>query len=65
VAGVVGKATSFITRESEHGCDWALFEHLYAGIQIPAGTVQEEETPAEAAMREAQQETGLKHSSVR
>jgi 8-oxo-dGTP pyrophosphatase MutT (NUDIX family) len=65
VAGVVGKVTAFITRESEHGCDLALFEHPYAGIQIPAGTVEEGETPAEAAIREAQEETGLKHLSLR
>ena len=30
-----------------------------AGIQVPAGTVQPEEEPAAAVMREAEEETGL------
>ena len=65
MAGMVGKVTAFVTRESEQGCELALFEHPYAGIQIPAGTVEEGETPAQAVMREAQEETGLEHLSIR
>jgi 8-oxo-dGTP pyrophosphatase MutT (NUDIX family) len=64
VPGVVEKVTAFITRESEHGCDLLLFEHPYAGIQIPAGTVEEGETPEEAVIREAHEETGLAPLSV-
>ena len=30
-----------------------------AGIQVPAGTVEADETPAAAALREAREETGL------
>ena len=30
-----------------------------AGIQVPAGTMRPEESPAEAALREAYEETGL------
>jgi 8-oxo-dGTP pyrophosphatase MutT (NUDIX family) len=62
---MVGKVTAFVTRESERGRELALLEHPYAGIQIPAGTVEVGETPAQAVMREAQEETGLKHLSIR
>ena len=61
----VGKVTAFVTRESEQGREMALLEHPYAGIQIPAGTVEEGETLAQAVMREAREETGLKHLSIR
>lgn len=36
-----------------------MFEHPYAGIQIPAGTVEEGERPLDAALRETAEETGL------
>lgn len=55
----VEKVTIFVTRRSVAGHDVLLFEHPSAGIQIPAGTVEAGETPAEAAVREAAEETGL------
>jgi 8-oxo-dGTP pyrophosphatase MutT (NUDIX family) len=53
------KVTALIT------CRWAeedyllLFQHPFAGIQIPAGTVETGEDIAVAARREAWEETGL------
>jgi ADP-ribose pyrophosphatase YjhB (NUDIX family) len=53
------KVTAFITREREGGTDLLLFEHPYAGLQLPAGTVIEGEEHAKAVLREAKEETGL------
>jgi 8-oxo-dGTP pyrophosphatase MutT (NUDIX family) len=62
---IVEKVTAFITRPSDQGHDLLLFEHPNAGVQIPAGTVEEGETPEEAVLREASEETGLASLSVR
>lgn len=40
-------------------------EHAEAGIQIPAGTVEPDEKPQVAALRELIEETGLPESAVR
>jgi 8-oxo-dGTP pyrophosphatase MutT (NUDIX family) len=61
----VGKVTAFITRPSAQGHDLLLVQHPHAGIQIPAGTVEDGETPEEAVLREAAEETGLTSLSVR
>ena len=53
------KVALFVTRESERGMQLLLFEHPYAGNQIPAGTVDPGETPEQAAIRESHEETGL------
>ena len=55
----VHKVTCFILRKAEHGADLLLFRHPYAGIQIPAGTVNPNEDPQAAAIREAREESGL------
>lgn len=39
--------------------------HPDAGIQVPAGTVKEGETPKEVVLREAIEETGLKELKIR
>lgn len=52
------KAFAYIT----HGGQLLVFRHPSvpeAGIQVPAGTIQAGESPAEAVMREAHEETGL------
>src|SRR5690348_52483 len=52
------KAFAYIT----NGPQLLVFSHPFepeAGIQVPAGTVEEGEHPADAAMREAFEETGL------
>jgi 8-oxo-dGTP pyrophosphatase MutT (NUDIX family) len=56
---VIEKVTTFIMRSTDHGVDLLLFEHPFAGIQIPAGTVEQGETPEQAAQREAHEESGL------
>jgi 8-oxo-dGTP pyrophosphatase MutT (NUDIX family) len=53
------KVTAFILRKGPGGPDILLFEHPSAGIQIPAGTVEEGEDPRTAALREAREESGL------
>ncbi len=53
------KVFAYITR----GSDLLVFQHLGnpdAGVQVPAGTVEEGERLEEAVMREAEEETGLK-----
>ena len=61
---IVEKVTGFITRWSNEGYDLLLFEHPYAGIQIPAGTVKDGESPEQAVLREVAEETGLVLPSI-
>jgi ADP-ribose pyrophosphatase YjhB (NUDIX family) len=56
---ILEKVTVFITRRAGHSIELLLFRHPFAGIQIPAGTVEEGETAEAAARREAREETGL------
>ena len=60
----VEKVTAFVTRRAGDETELLLFEHPYAGIQIPAGTVEEGETPQGAALREVSEETGLTFLSM-
>ncbi len=53
------KITAFITRPTPAGPELLLIRHPHAGIQLPAGTVDPGESPADAALREAWEETGL------
>ena len=57
----VGKVTDFITRRVGGKVQLALFRHPYAGIQLPAGTVEQGEEWEAAALREGFEETGLKN----
>jgi 8-oxo-dGTP pyrophosphatase MutT (NUDIX family) len=54
-----GKVTALVVRAQPAGAEILLFQHPYAGIQIPAGTIEPGEAPAAAALREAFEETGL------
>ncbi len=58
------KVTAFITRAGPAGVELMLFQHPNAGIQIPAGTVEEGETLEQAVLREASEETGLSHVRI-
>ncbi len=52
------KAFAYIT----HKCRLLVFRHVdvpEAGVQVPAGTIEPGESPAQAMMREAREETGL------
>lgn len=53
------KVTAFVLCKFRGEIDLLLFRHPYAGIQIPAGTVEENETPEDAVKREVLEETGL------
>jgi 8-oxo-dGTP pyrophosphatase MutT (NUDIX family) len=55
----IEKVTAFVTRMVHGRRELLLFEHPYAGIQLPAGTVEPGEAPEAAAIRETQEETGL------
>lgn len=59
------KVTLFITRETPGGRELLLFEHPTAGVQIPAGTVEEGEAVEAAALREAGEESGLAGFTIR
>lgn len=59
---ILHKVTAFITRahpDREGVCELLLFEHPFAGNQIPAGTVEDGEAFTDAAIREAHEETGF------
>lgn len=60
----IGKVTAFVTRQGLAGPELLLFEHPYAGNQIPAGTMEEGESPEDAVIREVAEETGLTEVSV-
>ncbi len=55
----VEKVCVFVMRDGARGKEVLLFEHPSAGIQVPTGTVELGESPSKAALREAQEETGL------
>ena len=56
------KAFAYITSGSASGPRLLVFRHPLSpevGIQVPAGTMDDAETPEEAVLREAREETGL------
>lgn len=57
--GVLGKVTALVTRETSQGRELLVFQHPTAGVQLPAGTIEPDETPAAAVLREVTEETGL------
>ena len=62
---VLEKVTAFITSSEGAETRLLLFEHPNAGVQIPAGTVEHEESHMQAALREAVEESGLTDLEVR
>ncbi|MBN1978804.1 MAG: NUDIX domain-containing protein [Anaerolineae bacterium] len=63
-SGIIEKVTAFVTRQREGERQLLLFEHPDAGVQIPAGTIEIEESPERAVLREAAEETGLTEFSA-
>jgi 8-oxo-dGTP pyrophosphatase MutT (NUDIX family) len=56
----IAKVVAYITQSDK----LLVFSHPFhpeAGIQVPAGTIQAGESPAEAVLREAYEETGLEN----
>jgi 8-oxo-dGTP pyrophosphatase MutT (NUDIX family) len=58
---ILEKVTCFVQNNKQQ---IALFKHPFGGVQIPAGTVESEESAKEAALREAREETGLKQLKI-
>lgn len=63
-APFLDKVTAFVTRRSPAGIDLLLFQHPTAGVQVPAGTVEDGEPLTAAVLRETAEETGLKPSRI-
>jgi 8-oxo-dGTP pyrophosphatase MutT (NUDIX family) len=57
---MIEKVSAFILRSRNNEPEILIFEHPRAGLQIPAGTVELNESPEEALYREVFEETGLK-----
>lgn len=55
----VRKACVGLLRPSTHGFELLVFEHPRAGIQLPKGGVEPNETGEQAALRELYEETGV------
>ncbi len=55
------RAYLYITRQNGSGDKLLVFRHPSpeAGVQTPGGTIQQDETPTDGALREALEETGL------
>ncbi len=61
---IAEKVTALIVRETPQSRQVLLFRHPSAGIQIPAGTLEEGEEPEAAALREGREESGLSALAV-
>lgn len=60
----VQKAVPVIIRSSENLTELLLFHHPKAGDQIVKGTIEENESPEEAAIRELFEESGIENVAV-
>ena len=60
MAIAVKKVTAYVTRERNGVKELLVFKHPSAGVQIPAGTVEDGESLETAVKREIYEETGLK-----
>ncbi len=60
----IQKVTAFIMRENNGVKELLVFKHPTAGIQIPAGTVEESEDIETAVKREVYEETGLQFVEI-
>lgn len=58
------KVSAFITQERNGKKMLLVFKHPTAGVQIPAGSVEEGEYIETTALRETYEETGLQHVEI-
>jgi 8-oxo-dGTP pyrophosphatase MutT (NUDIX family) len=58
------KVTAFVLRKLPSGSELLVLEHPFAGIQLPAGTVNPGESPHNAVVREVAEEAGLKNIPI-
>lgn len=61
----LGKVTALITRKTEAIPELLVFRHPIAGVQLPAGTVEANESSSSAVIREVFEETGLSQVTIR
>ena len=64
MTNVAEKVTAFVTRECNGVKEILLLRHPRAGVQIPAGTVEDGENPETAVKREVYEETGLRNVKI-
>ncbi len=64
MGSTVEKVTAFVTRQRNGATELLLFKHPTAEFQIPAGTVEDGETPETAVIREVFEETGLRRVKI-
>lgn len=57
--GLIEKVTGFVTCVHQGRTFLLLFQHPFAGVQLPAGSVEVGEQPEMAAEREVAEETGI------
>jgi 8-oxo-dGTP pyrophosphatase MutT (NUDIX family) len=62
---ILGKVTAFVIRQNHSQRELLVFAHPTAGIQVPAGTVEDGETFEDSVLREIHEETGLEQEQVR
>lgn len=56
---ILEKVTAFVLPPGEARREVLVFRHPTAGVQLPAGTVEEGEAPEAAVLREVFEETGI------
>ena len=64
MTNVVDKVVAFVTRKRNGVKELLLFRHPRAGVQIPAGTVEDGESLKTALKREVYEETGLRNVKI-
>lgn len=61
---IIHKAVAAVIRDTDRASELLVFRHPVAGVQIPKGTVEGDETIEAATLRELKEESGLELSIV-
>jgi 8-oxo-dGTP pyrophosphatase MutT (NUDIX family) len=61
---MIEKVVAFVVRKKENAHQLLIFKHPANGYQLPAGTVEENETLESALLREITEETGLNNVKI-